>query len=64
MEHKTETEVKVTLILNRREAEFINRLMQNAIWLSDPDQEPEEEKALRIAFFNATKLPNKIGFGQ
>lgn len=61
MESKIESVVTVTLVINRTEAEYINRLVQNCPYGVETD-EPEEEKAMRVAFFNATKLPNKIGF--
>jgi hypothetical protein len=61
MESQIQTEVKVTLVLNREEATFLNGIMQNTMHRV-PENEPESEKTMRIAFFNATKLPNKIGF--
>lgn len=60
MKSQTVTEVKVQLELTREEATFLNCVMQNPL----EEHESKEQSEMRIAFFNATKLPSKIGFGQ
>jgi hypothetical protein len=51
MRHETALAVTVTLVLNQREAEWLNGVMQNPLWTD----ESREDSEMRQLFWNATK---------
>jgi hypothetical protein len=51
MRHETALAVTVTLVLNQREAEWLNGVMQNPLWAD----ESREDSEMRQLFWNATK---------
>lgn len=45
----------VTLVLNEKEAQWLNGVMQNPLRDQTPLTESEEDSSMRIKFFEATK---------
>ena len=45
----------VTLVLNEKEAQWLNGVMQNPLWDQTPLTESKEDSSMRIKFFEATK---------
>lgn len=45
----------VTLVLNEKEAHWLNGVMQNPLRDQTPLTESEEDSSMRIKFFEATK---------
>ena len=47
--------VEITLVLNKREAEWLAENMQNPLNGYTPENEPEEDRILRHGFFEACR---------
>jgi len=45
----------ITLVLNEKEAQWLNGVMQNPLRDQTPLTESEEDSSMRIKFFEATK---------
>lgn len=47
--------MEISLIMSEEEAQWLNGVMQNPIYGDSPEHEPEEDAAMRLKFFDATK---------
>lgn len=52
MDVKTENVVKVTMVLDEKEAQWLHNYMQNPA--CEPDRESVDDRNMRMRFFNAT----------
>lgn len=56
MQVERSTEVKITLTLNKQEAEWLNAMMQNPLGTDSLELEDETNMKMRHAFFEATLI--------
>ena len=56
MEGTTDREIKVTLVMNEREARWLKAMTQNPITNCEPEKETDDCRDMRHSFFESIDL--------